>query len=336
MITFFASLSIALLFLYGGSQVVTDRLSLGDFVSFSFYIQLLVWPLMASGWVLNVIQRGLASVNRILELADRNPDISLPENGSRVSTRLGGHILMRGLCFSYPGENDVVLRDINIDIKKGGSLGILGKPGSGKTTLVSLMFRLFPVERGMLFIDNCDINDIGLEILRASIGYVPQDSFLFSDTIENNIAFGAAEGTDFSQIRRAAEIASINGDIESFPNGYATLTGERGITLSGGQKQRIAIARAIVSKPPILVFDDALSSVDAGTERLIKNALAGEMAGRTSIIIAHRISTVCTCDSIIVLDKGNIIERGTHQELCALGGFYSRLDALQKMRDSQE
>ena len=334
LISFFASLSITLLFLFGGSLVITNRLSLGNFVSFSFYIQLFVWPLMAIGWVFNIFQRGIASSKRLLELLDQRSDVVVSVKPDAFPVALKGKIVMNNMTFKYSGKETSTLERITLTIPAGESLGIIGKPGSGKTTLASLLFHLFPIPRGCLLIDGFDINDIPLDILRKSIGYVPQDSFLFSETIEKNIAFGAHDLIiTHEEIEKAARIASIEKDILGFPNGFSTMVGERGITLSGGQKQRIAIARAILSKPPILIFDDALSSVDAGTEREIKTAIEREIHDRTTLIIAHRISTVCACNNIIVLENGKIAEQGTHEELVNRNGFYAKLHALQKMKD---
>ncbi|MBN1576808.1 MAG: ABC transporter ATP-binding protein [Chitinispirillaceae bacterium] len=332
LVSFFGSLSIGLLFLYGGKQVIGGSLSLGSFVSFTFYIQLFLWPIMAFGWVYNLLQRGIASAKRLLGLRETAPETVIPVRHEGPAAPVKGHIVIRNLSFRFAGADRDVLRGIDLDIPAGGSLGIIGKPGAGKTTLVSLLFHLFPVERGSLFIDGIDINDLPLPYIRKSIGYVPQDSFLFSDTIENNIAFGLDERTlDESSLRRAGRTAAIDRDISLFPAGYATVIGERGITLSGGQKQRLSIARAIILKPPILILDDALSSIDAGTEREVLAAVKEELRERTSLVIAHRISTVRGCDSIIVIDHGTVSERGTHDELVAGGGFYARLHALQSL-----
>jgi ATP-binding cassette, subfamily B, multidrug efflux pump len=331
LVGFCGSLSYCLLFLFGGRQVIDGGLSLGSFISFTLYIQLFIWPIMAIGWVYNIVQRGLASSKRLMELMETVSDVRVTALPAPAPRRLRGEIAFSGLSFRYAEGTKEVLHDINLVIPAGGSLGIIGRPGAGKTTLVSLLFHLFPIERGRLFVDGKDINDVPLATLRRSIGYVPQDSFLFSDTIENNIAFGLSEaGAQREALRKAAQTADLDRDISSFMAGYETLIGERGVTLSGGQKQRLSIARAIVLKHPILVLDDALSSIDAGTEREILTAMAEEIRGRTSIIIAHRISTVRACDSIIVLENGRITEHGAHDELLSRGGWYAKLDALQK------
>jgi len=251
--------------------------------------------------------------------------------------RIKGDIEIRDLTFAYEENGKEVLKNINLRIPFNSSLGIMGKPGSGKTTLVALLFHLFKIEKNKIFIDGYDINEIPLSILRKAIGYVPQDSFLFSDSITNNIAFGIPEDQiDFSKVQHFAKIASIDEDINEFKDGYNTIVGERGITLSGGQKQRVSIARALIVNPSILILDDALSAVDAQTEKSILTHIKSEINKRTSIIIAQRISTVKDCDQIIVIEDGRITEKGTHEELIAKGGYYYRMYELQKLTEELE
>jgi ATP-binding cassette subfamily B protein len=333
LISFLAALSMSLLYFFGSRFVLSNTISLGSFVSFSFYIGLFVWPMMAVGWVYNMYQRGIASAKRIVEIMEERSEVVTVS--AKSATVVRGSIEFRDLSFRYADKGPDALKHINLTIPAGLSLGIMGKPGSGKTTLISLLFHLFQVDRGIIFVDGHDINDIPLGVLRQAIGYVPQESFLFSDTVGNNIAFALDDNTyNDENIRWAAKVTAIEHDIEQFPHGFSTHVGERGITLSGGQKQRIAIARALLVKPAILVLDDALSSVDAGTEKRIFSSLAAEIKGRTSIVIAHRVTTVMNCDSIIVLSEGEIVERGTHVQLLAADGFYARLYRLQTLEES--
>jgi ATP-binding cassette subfamily B protein len=317
----------------GGRQVVQGRMNVGDFVAFNTYMVQLTWPVIALGWVINIFQRGTASlarINEILlakpEIADEAPAASDPvARSSQLEVRsqqVVGEIEFRNLNFSY--NDTAVLHDINLRIPAGSSLAIVGPTGSGKTTLVSLIPRIYDAAPGSVLIDGRPIREFPLDTLRRNIGFVPQETFLFSDTIRENIAFGVP-GATLDEVRAAAQTANIAADIESFPDSYNTTVGERGITLSGGQKQRTAIARAILRSPRILILDDALSSVDTHTEDKILNHLRELMQGRTTIFISHRVSTVRNADRIAVLHQGQIVELGTHDELIAQNGYYTDL-----------
>ena len=315
----------------------------------------LTWPVIALGWVLNIFQRGTASMGRIEEILRQQPTIADDPNMDNDSAApIRGEIEFRNLTFAYsrqsaqaesqPGviplssavePGPTVLRNVNLKIPAGSSLAIVGPTGSGKSTLVSLIPRLADAAPGSLLIDGRPIRDYSLETLRRAIGFVPQETFLFSATIRENIAFGVEDATD-EQIQRAAEIANIAADVEGFPEKYETMVGERGLTLSGGQKQRAAIARAIIREPRILVLDDALASVDTHTEDQILNGLRQLMHGRTTIFISHRVSTVRNADRIAVLHQGHIVEYGTHDELLALNGYYTALYDKQQLEEELE
>ena len=295
-------------------------MSVGQFVSFSTYMMQLTWPIIALGWVINIFQRGTASLIRINEIMQEEPEIKDAPNAQ--AREITGEIEFRNLTFSYNGKP--VLDDVNLRVPAGNSLAIVGPTGSGKTTLVNLIPRIYDADPGMVLIDGRPIREYSLESLRRSIGFVPQETFLFSDRIRENIALGVDSAAD-SEIHDAADAANLAVDIESFPEGYETLVGERGITLSGGQKQRTAIARALIRNPRILILDDALSSVDTHTEDKILNHLRDVMTGRTTIFISHRVSTVRNADRIAVLHGGRIVEIGTHEELLSLNGYYSDL-----------
>ncbi len=327
-----ASLSSLLFLAAGGIFTVLGKISMGEFVSFNFYIANLIWPIIAVGWVFNMVQQGIASTIRVMELLHTKPEIKNRKNLKNIS-EINGSVEFRDISFKYEKSMHNALSNINITVDKGSSLGIIGKPGSGKTTFISLLFRLFETDKGKILIDGTDIKDIDLFTLRSSIGYVPQDSFLFSDTVANNITLGLKEKTDNEQIIRFSKIAGIEKDIKKFKNQYDTVIGERGITLSGGQRQRLAIARALITEPPILILDDALSSVDTVTEKIILKNLEEEINKRTTIIIAHRISTIKDCDNIIVMDNGAVAENGTHDELLKLDGYYRKLYEIQKLKD---
>ena len=318
--------AIVLVLWLGGREVLYGRMTVGGFVAFNTYMVQLTWPVIALGWVINIFQRGTASMGRINEILVERPEIEdspgVTVAGQTARPTLRGEIEFRGLNFAYNGVP--VLHDINLRIPEGSSLAIVGPTGSGKTTLVSLIPRIYDAAPGSVWIDGKPVRDFALEPLRRQIGFVPQETFLFSETVRENIAFGKEDASD-EQVRAAADAANIAQDIEEFPDKYQTLVGERGITLSGGQKQRTAIARALIRNPRILILDDALSSVDTHTEDKILNHLREVMQGRTTIFISHRVSTVRNADMIAVLHAGRIVELGTHDQLLARNGYYSDL-----------
>jgi ATP-binding cassette subfamily B multidrug efflux pump len=334
-----SSISFVIALWYGGILVIEGALSLGDFVAFNSYLGLLIWPITALGWVANIFQRGFVSLERISTIMDEKPEITDRECEADagevlVKDRIDGYLEFRDLTFTYPGSKEPVLKNISISVEKGKTLAIVGRTGSGKTTLINLIPRLLSVPEGTLYIDGKDINDLPLSLLRTSIGCVPQETFLFSDTIRNNIDF--YRGLTDEEIENASKTARLYDNIIEFPKQFDTMVGERGVTLSGGQKQRVAIARAVLGSPSILILDDCLSAVDAKTEESILADLKVLMKQRTSIIISHRISAVKDADEIIVLDNGQIIERGTHASLVELGGYYNNLYNRQLLADEIE
>lgn len=334
-INFLASLSIGIFYLFGLKDIILNKITIGQGIMFLSYLNMVVWPMIGIGFAFNMLSRGIASTKRIIVLMNSKPDFEDIKVTSNIEIK--GEIRIKDLNFSYNENGKKVLQNINLHIPANSTLGIMGKPGSGKTTLIALLFHLFRIERGKIFIDGYDINDIPLSTLRKAIGYVPQDSFLFSDTITNNIALGIPEDQiDFEKIKYFAKIAAVDEDIEQFKDKYNTIVGERGITLSGGQKQRVCLARALIVNPTILILDDALSAVDSQTEKAILSHIKSEINKRTSIIIAQRISTVKDCDQIIVLDDGKIIEHGNHEQLLKNNGFYYRMYELQKLTEEIE
>jgi ATP-binding cassette, subfamily B, multidrug efflux pump len=345
-------LAVIIVLFVGGREVIQHRISVGSFVAFNTYMVQLTWPIIALGWVINLFQRGTASMGRIQSVLAEQPDITdagVP--ATDAPTGIVGDIEFRDLSFRYGNTlraaesgngtggsqhgDELVLKNVNLTVPAGTSLAIVGPTGSGKSTLVSLIPRIYDATEGSVLIDGRPIREYPLELLRANIGFVPQETFLFSDSIRDNIAFGAQDATD-DDVRRAAEAANIADDIEGFPQGYRTLVGERGITLSGGQKQRTAIARAIIRNPRILVLDDALASVDTQTEDRILNHLREIMQGRTTIFISHRVSTVRNADRIAVLHDGEVVEYGTHDELIAQNGYYTELHNKQMLEEELE
>jgi ATP-binding cassette, subfamily B, multidrug efflux pump len=324
--------SLVIVVYVGGMKVIAHEITIGTLTAFFGYLLLLIWPMIAFGWVTNLMQQGAASMGRLAKILDTEPEITNTHITDFSIRELRGEIEFRDVSFTHRNTLQPTLSKINLTIASGTTVAIVGYTGSGKSTLINCIPRLYDVTGGTLLIDGHDIRTIPLEVLRSGIGYVPQETFLFSDTLLENIAYGTDNGSE-EHIREAAEVSQITRDISDFPKGFQTMLGERGITLSGGQKQRTSIARAVMRNPRILILDDALSAVDTYTEEEILKRLRRVMKDRTSILISHRISTVKEADLIIVLDKGTIAERGTHDELVAFGGIYAELYEKQLLEE---
>jgi ATP-binding cassette, subfamily B, multidrug efflux pump len=323
----------AMILLLGGYGILRNQLSLGDFVAFVGYLSMLAWPMIAVGWVANLFQRGAASMQRISTILDIEPEIQQPE-AARVPEQTRGEIVFENVGFSY-GEEVTTLTGLDFTIPAGKTVAIVGRTGSGKSSLVSLIPRLYDPNSGRVLIDGIPTSEWDLSALRDMIGMVPQEASLFSESLSANIRFGA-ESADDERMKAMSEIAQLSKDVADFRDGYDTVVGERGLTLSGGQKGRTALARALLKDPKILILDDALAAVDTQTEEQILEKLREFMKGRTSIIISHRVSTVKAADEIFVLDKGQVVERGTHEELLECGGYYAELERMQRLEAELE
>ncbi len=317
---------------YGGYLVLQGQLNLGEYVAFLFYLGQLRGPMMAAGWVINVLQRGAASMERLNRIFDVKPEIWDAPNAVTLPSPRGG-ISVRHLTFAYAPNLPPALRDVSFDLEPGQTVGVIGRIGSGKSTLASLLLRLYEPPRGTIFVDGVDLLDVRADDLRAAFGYVPQEAFLFSDTISGNIAFARPDASQ-DLVEDAAKAAAVHDNVVDFPKGYQTLVGERGVTLSGGQKQRVAIARALIQDPPVLLLDDSLSAVDTQTESEILGGLRRQRQGRSNIVIAHRISAVMHADLILMLEDGQVVERGNHEDLMREGGHYRDLYERQLLEES--
>jgi ATP-binding cassette subfamily B protein len=331
---FLPGLGVVVLLWLGGARVIEGKITLGDFVSFNAYLMMLIRPMITLGFIVNTFERGAASMGRIQEILDEKPEISDGEQVKWGIKDIEGEIEFRNLNFAYP-DGTPVLKDINLKVERGTTLAIVGGTGSGKSTLVNLIPRIRQAERGTVFVDGVDIQDIPLNVLRSNIGVVEQEPFLFSDYLRNNITYGL-ETADNEEVRDAAHTADLLEQIEEFPEGLETLLGERGMTISGGQRQRSALARAIIIKPKILILDDAFANVDTQTEDTILSRLAEIMKDRTTILISHRISTVKNADHIIVLNDGSIVETGTHEQLLEHNGIYAGIYETQLLQEELE
>ncbi|RKX91007.1 MAG: ABC transporter ATP-binding protein [Spirochaetes bacterium] len=326
LISFISGLSLMLLLVFGGRAVINKQITPGDFTALISYLVMLIWPLMGMGFTVNILQRGAASMGRINNILKTEPDIVSPPRP--VPFFKESDIKVKNLTFAYPGTDSPVIKEINAVFRRGATTGILGRTGSGKSTLLKLLPRLLDPPEGTLLIGDIDIRNYKLEVLRKNLGFVPQDTFLFSTTIRENISFGKPDAGD-SEIMEICSIVSLVKDLENFPGGIGTEVGERGVTLSGGQKQRIAMGRALLPDPPVLIMDDPFSSVDTETESSILHRLFEKRQGKTNILVSHRVSTLSRCDYVYVLDGGRIVQRGTPGELLMEEGLYREIAVLQ-------
>jgi ATP-binding cassette subfamily B multidrug efflux pump len=332
-ISLIVGLSFCLAIVFGSQMVLAEELTLGELVSFTTYLGILIWPMLAFGWLFNIVERGRASYDRVRSLLAEKEDIQEKENV--IQTPPTGDITYQLYEFTYPNETTPVLKNIHFTLKRGETLGIVGKTGAGKTTLLKLLIREFDQYDGKIMFGGHEITEYSLRALRSSIGYVPQDHFLFSATVKENIAFACPNASD-EEIVKAAELANIHEDICQFTDGYETIVGERGVSLSGGQKQRISIARALLMNPEVLILDDSLSAVDAKTEERILTALRENRTGKTTIITSHRLSAIQHADLIIVFDNGEIVQMGTHEVLMNEQGWYREMYRRQQLESLVE
>jgi ATP-binding cassette subfamily B protein len=331
-LAFWSGVGALLVIWIGGREVVRGHITLGQFVAFTVYLGMLNWPMVALGWVINLFQRGSASYRRLTALLDDVPAIVSAPGAVRPERAARGEIEFRDLTFHYPGAATPALTRLSLHVPAGSTVALVGRTGCGKSTVLSLLPRLFDAPPGTVFVDGHDVRTLDLAWLRAQIAGVPQEPFLFSATLAANIAYGVP-GEDRDAIAAAAGVAHLTSDVSGFPDGFDTRVGERGITLSGGQKQRTAIARALLRDAPILLLDDCLSNVDTHTEEAILGGLRGEMRRRTTLLVSHRVSTVRDADLILVLEHGEVVERGRHAELLALGGHYAALHQAQQLEE---
>jgi ATP-binding cassette subfamily B protein len=330
---FLGGLTSLIFLLLGGRAVMEGTLSPGMFTAFFAYLQMLIWPMLGAGFTVNLLQRAGASLGRINKILAQKPDIASPPPAQSRRGPVRGDIWLRALSYTYPGAERPVLLDLDLEIPAGSIVGVLGRTGSGKTTLVNLLPRVLDPPPGSVFVDGHDVREYELESLRSAIRVVPQDTFLFSASIRENIAFGARDG-DIGALEEAASISTIVRDVGNFPQGWETVVGERGVTLSGGQKQRVALSRALAGRAAIYILDDAMSSVDTETEEAILGRLLPRLEGSSVILVSHRVSTLRNADRIVVLEMGRITQQGTHAQLAAAPGFYADIYRLQQLEQS--